>query len=167
MTGDTAGFGLMDGGVDAAITRFFGVQLMERVQRRILDEYRGEQPVGTSMLVETNHPEHRWLAHTPTMRAPMAIARTDNVYRAMWAMLLEVQRHNRAEAVPIRTVACPGLGTGTGQVPPGEAARQMSLAYRNFVNPPDAIDWQFADSRQEQVRYGGDLGLMIPSESEG
>ena len=32
-------FGLMDGGVDLAITRFFGVQLMERVQAHILQEY--------------------------------------------------------------------------------------------------------------------------------
>ena len=32
-------FGLMDGGVDLAITRFFGVPLMERVQAHILQEY--------------------------------------------------------------------------------------------------------------------------------
>jgi hypothetical protein len=44
-------FGHMSGGVDAAIIRFFGEPLMERVQRRILDEWRGEQPVGTSMIV--------------------------------------------------------------------------------------------------------------------
>jgi O-acetyl-ADP-ribose deacetylase (regulator of RNase III) len=44
-------FGLMDGGTDAAIVRFFGEELMERVQKRILAEYLGEQPVGTSMLV--------------------------------------------------------------------------------------------------------------------
>src|SRR5689334_11513044 len=48
-------FGLMDGGVDAAITRFFGYALVERVQQRILDEYLGEQPVGTSLIVETAH----------------------------------------------------------------------------------------------------------------
>src|SRR2546423_1741865 len=40
-------FGLMDGGVDAAITRFFGSPLMDKVQRQILEEYLGEQPVGT------------------------------------------------------------------------------------------------------------------------
>src|SRR5262245_9883466 len=50
-------FGLMDGGVDAAITRFFGDGLQERVQSRILEEYLGEQPVGTSLIVETHHPD--------------------------------------------------------------------------------------------------------------
>src|SRR5688500_7101894 len=60
-------FGLMDGGVDAAIIRFFGSQLQQRVQKRILDEFLGEQPIGTSMIVETGHPDHGFLAHTPTM----------------------------------------------------------------------------------------------------
>ncbi len=83
-------FGLMDGGVDAAITRFFGEQLMRRVQERILEEYLGEQPVGTSLIVETGNSKHPYLARTPTLRVPMAIARTDNVYYAMWAMLLAV-----------------------------------------------------------------------------
>src|SRR5688500_3344085 len=64
-------FGLMDGGVDLAITRFFGYELMDRVQQRIIRDYFGEQPVGTSMLVETGHPAHPWLAHTPTMRIPL------------------------------------------------------------------------------------------------
>src|SRR5688500_17584924 len=116
-------FGLMDGGVDLAITRFFGEQLMQRVQAHILQEYLGEQPVGTSFIVETGHPTHPFVAHTPTMRVPMTISTTDNVYTAMWAMLLAVHRHNRSSSsVPIRKVACPGLGTATGQVAPDEAA---------------------------------------------
>lgn len=154
-------FGLMDGGVDGAITRYFGVRLMQRVQQRILEEYLGEQPVGTSMIVETEHPEHPYLAHTPTMRIPTPIARTDHVYSAMWAMLLAVRRHNQARRFPIEVVACPGLGTATGRVPYEEAARQMALAYRNFLHPPQAITWNYAASRQSAVRFGGDLGLMV------
>ena len=72
-------FGLMDGGVDYAITQFFGHEVQNRVQRRILDEFLGEQPVGTSIIVETNHAKHPYIAHTPTMRIPMDIARTDYV----------------------------------------------------------------------------------------
>jgi O-acetyl-ADP-ribose deacetylase (regulator of RNase III) len=159
-------FGLMDGGVDAAITRFFGVELMKRVQNRILEKYLGEQPVGTSMIVETNHPKHPFIAHTPTMRVPMEIAHTDNVYRAMWAMLLAVRQHNQQSERDINIVACPGLGTATGGVPYPEAARQMALAYRNFLNPPRAIDWDLASGRQSQIRYGGDHGSALPPETE-
>ena len=116
-------FGLMDGGVDLAITNFFGVELMDRVQARILRDFLGEQPIGTSLIVETGHAKHPFVAHTPTMRFPMSISSTDNVYTAMWAMLLEVRRHNGVSSHPIRKVACPGLGTATGRVTPSEAAR--------------------------------------------
>lgn len=154
-------FGLMDGGVDGAITRFFGFALMQRVQERILAEYLGEQPVGTSMIVETGHPRHPYLAHTPTVRVPMPIARTDNVYLAMWAMLRAVHGHNYAEGKTIRTAACPGLGSGVGRVPAREVARQMSLAYRNFLQPPSHIDWQYATRRQTEIGRGGDIAVRF------
>jgi O-acetyl-ADP-ribose deacetylase (regulator of RNase III) len=157
-------FGLMDGGVDAAIIDFFGGKLMKTVQERIIKEFLGEQPVGTCMIVETGHPKHPFLAHTPTMRVPMTIARTDHVYIAMWALLVALHHHNRVSERKIEIIACPGLGTGTGQVPFRQAARQMALAYRNFLYPPTYIDWRFADERQSQIRYGGDDGHLFPPE---
>ena len=150
-------FGLMDGGVDAALVRFFGGKLAERVQARILEDYLGEQPVGTSFVIETGHAKHPYLAHTPTMRVPMPIAKGDNVYRAMWALLLAVRAHNAASEQPIQSVLCPGLGTGTGRVPPDEAARQMSLAYKHFRFPPRGLDWSIANARQNAIRRGGDF----------
>lgn len=144
-------FGLMDGGVDAAIVRFFGSLLMEMVQLHIISQYAGEQPVGTSMIVPTGNTKHPYVAHTPTMRVPMPIAHNDNVYNAMWAMLLAVRYHNDNCITPINVVACPGLGTATGRVPYDEAARQMALAYRNFLNPPLRIDWQYAVQRQNEI----------------
>jgi O-acetyl-ADP-ribose deacetylase (regulator of RNase III) len=152
-------FGLMDGGV----TQFFGYGLQERVQRRIIDDFMGEQPVGTSLIVETLHARHPFIAHTPTMRVPMDIAHTDHPYLAMWAMLLAVRRHNLGTERPIEVVACPGLGTATGRVPVREAARQMALAYGHFLRPPTSLDWDLAGRRQSSVRYGGDLGLMLPA----
>ena len=145
-------FGLMDGGVDGAITRFFGDALKARVQERILHLYCGEQPVGTSLILHTGNLDHPYLAHTPTMRVPMSIAGTDAVYRAMWAMLLAVRRHNQGPAgETIQTIACPGLGTMAGRVPPQEAARQMAAAYRHFQAPPDHISWEYAMARQNAV----------------
>lgn len=156
-------FGLMDGGVDLAISNFFGDQLMQRVQQRIIDQWFGEQPVGTSMIVETDHPKHPYIAHTPTMRVPMPIAYTDNVYLAMWAMLRAIHLHNKTNERKIEIVACPGLGTLTGLVPFGDAARQMALAYRNFLNPPKQITWHYAEGRQEDVGFGrgGDEGIEV------
>jgi O-acetyl-ADP-ribose deacetylase (regulator of RNase III) len=146
-------FGIMDGGVDLAIVQFFGRNLERRVRQRILTEWHGEQPVGTSMIVETGHARHPFLAHTPTMRVPRRIDGTDAPYRAMWAMLLAVHRHNQSGTPPIRAVACPGLGTGVGHVPFPDAARQMALAWRNFLHPPDAITWHFATERAREVGW--------------
>ncbi|MFN6475962.1 macro domain-containing protein [Nostoc sp. DedQUE07] len=150
-------FGMMDGGIDAAIIRFFGRSLMARVQQRILEDYLGEQPVGTSMIVETGHHKHPFLAHTPTMRVPMIIAGTDIPYIAMWAMLLAVRQHNQHARQKINTIACPGLGTGIGRVPYTEAARQMALAYDHFLYPPKYLNCIVAAERQLQIWEGGDF----------
>ncbi|MEO0826933.1 MAG: macro domain-containing protein [Cyanobacteria bacterium J06642_9] len=147
-------FGMMDGGMDAAITKYFGVSLEESVQNRILEEYLGEQPIGTSLIVETHHPKHPYLAHTPTMRVPMVIKGTDIPYTAMWAMLLAVRKHNQQSPNSIESVACPGLGTGIGRVPYAEAARQMALAYDHFLYPPKFINCFVAASRQLQIWEG-------------
>lgn len=161
----TAGnsFGLMDAGMDLAVVRYFGSQLMEQIQQRILADYLGEQPVGTSLLVPTGHSVHPFVAHTPTMRIPMNIRGTDHVYVALWAALTTVHRHNRdANARPIRSLACPGLGTGTGGMEPAEAALQIFLAYRHFTKPPQFINPSFAQQRHERVYYGGRWGYENP-----
>jgi len=71
----TAGnsFGLMDAGMDLAVVRYFGRHVMERIQQRILDDHLGEQPVGTCILVPTDHPTHPLVAHAPTMRVPISV----------------------------------------------------------------------------------------------
>jgi len=149
-------YGLMDGGIDLAITKYFGIQLMERVQEYIIKNFKGEQPVGTSFIIETNNKDYPYLAHTPTMRVPMRISRTDNAYNAMKAMCLAVSDFNEQNNGVINSVACCGLGTLTGGVAPEEAARQMSLAWRNFFNPPSKISWAFARSQQKALGRGGD-----------
>ena len=45
----------------------FGKQLQKRVQKYILDNFEGEQPVGTSFIIHTEKYAHPYLAHTPTM----------------------------------------------------------------------------------------------------
>jgi O-acetyl-ADP-ribose deacetylase (regulator of RNase III) len=155
-------FGLMDGGVDEAITMYFGQQMMDRVQSRVINEYAGEQPVGTSMIVWGKHNEEKdkvqHVAHTPTMIIPMNIGMTTNVYMAMKAMLLAVEEFNKnmldkgLDKLTIDTVVCPGLGTGAGRVGYGLAASVMSKAYENVYNPPESIDWDYAVARYNSIK---------------
>lgn len=157
----TAGnsFGLMDAGMDLAVVRYFGRHVMELIQKRILEDYLGEQPVGTSIIVPTGHVSHRFVAHTPTMRVPMNIRGTDHVYLAMWAALTAVHRHNRTENPKIESLACPGLGTGTGGMDSLEAALQLYLAYDHFKRPPQFINPSVAQNRHERIHYGGRWGF--------
>jgi len=156
-------FGLMDGGVDGAITGYFGQQMMKRVQENIIKEYHGEQPVGTSFIIrgneEWNDGNNQYVAHTPTMRVPMNIRTTENVYQAMKAMLIAVKRFNdmadngllQDYVNKINVVACTGLGTFCGEVPPKKAAKDMRMAYDNFINVPKVLDWDFARQRANQI----------------
>jgi O-acetyl-ADP-ribose deacetylase (regulator of RNase III) len=154
VTGGNA-FGIMTAGVDAAVIRLVGDGLMGRVQHRIMDEYLGEQPVGTAFVIETGSRHCPFLVHAPTMRVPGGIGGTDKVYAATWAALLAVYRHNVASGPAIGTVAFPAMGTGFGGVPFDEAARQMAAAYRHYLSPPHRLDWDVVADRQRAICYDG------------
>jgi O-acetyl-ADP-ribose deacetylase (regulator of RNase III) len=153
----TAGnaFGLMTAGIDAAVVRRFGDPLMTRVQQRIMDQYFGEQPVGSAFIVPTDDPTLPFLAHAPTMRVPGSIEGTDRVYAATWAALVAIGAHNRIDDRKIEVAAFPALGTGFGGVPFSEAARQMAVAYRHFLEPPHRLDWDLVAQRQLAICYDG------------
>lgn len=157
----TAGnaFGIMTAGIDAAVIRRFGTFLMERVQHRIMDEYMGEQPVGTAFVVATNDTHLPFIVHAPTMRVPGSIAGTDKVYTATWAALLAVQAHNQLNDARIKTVAFPAMGTGFGGVPYTEAARQMAVAYRHYLEPPHRMNWDIVADRHKAICYDGDRAV--------
>lgn len=145
-------FGLMDGGFDLHIIRHFGTQLMERVQQYIINNYAGEQPVGTSFIIETGNDKHRFLVHTPTMRVPRLIVGTDNVYYAMKSMLLAIIQHNKSNNEKINSVLTSGLGALTGGLSPEVVAKQMYLAYEHVImNPITNISWNVAINRDNVI----------------
>jgi O-acetyl-ADP-ribose deacetylase (regulator of RNase III) len=153
----TAGnaFGIMTAGIDAAVVHRFGKNLMDRIQHRIMDQYMGEQPVGTAFVITTDHPAIPFIAHAPTMRVPGSIAGTDKVYTATWAALLAIQEHNQTADRQIETVAFPAMGTGFGGVPFSEAARQMAAAWRHYLDPPHRLNWDVVTDRHKAICYDG------------
>lgn len=148
-------FGIMNAGIDAAVIRFHGEELMRRVQTRILDEYLGEQPIGTSFIEPTGTPNFPFIAHSPTMRVPGSIEGTDKVYAATWASLIAVYRYKAKHRDSIESVAFPAMGAGFGGVPYTEVARQMAAAYRHYLSPPHRMDWDMVADRQRTIHYDG------------
>ncbi len=129
---------------------------MQRVQHRIMDEFFGEQPVGTAFVVPTGHPDGPVPVPTPRRcGSPASIDGTDKVYNATWAALLAIHAHNRVSDPTIEVAAFPAMGTGFGGMPFGEAARQMAAAYRHYLEPPHRLDWDFVVERQKAIHYDG------------
>jgi O-acetyl-ADP-ribose deacetylase (regulator of RNase III) len=122
-------FGIMDGGLDAAIRDTLGFTVQQRAQRVIVERHHGELPVGAAELVETG--DARWpvLVIAPTMRVPESVANTLNAYLAFRAVLVACKRAS------IASVVCCGLGTGIGAMEPRRCAVQMRMALLHATGP--------------------------------
>lgn len=121
-------YGLMDGGIDAAYTKFFGPDLQKNLQSLIKELPMRELLVGQTLVVPTNNPEIPFLISAPTMRIPLDVHDTPNPYLAFKAVLIA------ARINVFNSILCPGLGTLTGNVSPEDCARQMYLAYKDFTD---------------------------------
>jgi O-acetyl-ADP-ribose deacetylase (regulator of RNase III) len=76
--------------------------------------------------------------HAPTMEEPGMKIGVENVRRATRAALLAAGRNG------YETIAFPGMGTGTGQVPYDEAARAMVDELRAHKMPQPSTIWLIA-----------------------
>jgi O-acetyl-ADP-ribose deacetylase (regulator of RNase III) len=129
-------FGIMDGGLDLAIRDALGGDVQKRVHEVLLSRHHGELPVGFAEIVETGHASWPLLVVAPTMRVPESVAQTTNAYLAFRAALLAVKRFNEAHGTDtIRTLLCPGLGTGIGGMSPKRCTVQMLMAWKTVVGP--------------------------------
>ena len=114
-------FGFMDGGIDAAYTRRFGVGVQHRLQEEIaLETPFGELLVGQAVVIPTDDKQIPYLVAAPTMRVPMPIRDPIDILLATRAAIIAL--------IPfgVDTLAIPGMGTGAGMVDPATAARAMA-----------------------------------------
>jgi len=131
-------FGFTDGGVDMAISKeIFDWRLQEKLHKLIGQQHGGELLVGQAMIMPTGSSRFRYIIVAPTMRVPSNVSNTVNAYLAMRAILLAADAHNRAmqdrPAERIKSLAVPGLCTGTGKMPADRSAYQMWMAYRSIA----------------------------------
>ena len=130
-------FGLMDGGYDAAITEWFGEELQYHVQEYIMKNYFGEQPVGSSFIIETPQ-KGRKLIHTPTMRIPEKILDNSVIYHCMRSCLITALQNN------VESIVIPAFGAATGQVNAKDVAKMMWMAYTQIYKKDQTISWENA-----------------------
>lgn len=131
-------FGDMQGGIDLIFYTKFGWKLEELVMQNIIKYKFGELVVGDCIIVEIPKDDFssqkqikKYLLVAPTMRVPMGIKGTVNVYLAFRAALISLLTANNN----ITDVFVSGMGTGIGKVEPNICAKQMFYAYHNLLNP--------------------------------
>lgn len=147
-------FGVMSGGIDLHIRRFFNehrgdlhhafdeegnfLSMECLVRKKIREDYFGELPVGSSIIVETEVSKHPFIVYSPTMRAPQFLSpENNNVYNATLSSVMAIKRHNRDHEEKIETVVYSGMGTGTGLFPLDLTAMQMFSCFLKLVNELD------------------------------
>jgi len=144
-------YGDLSGGFDLSIVGIFGDQIQSNLRRVLRKKFPSNeindknawdcanQPIGTSILIETQSPVAKYLCHTPTMEYARGIVGKPNVYMAMNSILYEIYKHNmeclkshKSRKNYIRSVIIPFLGTGFGELTYEESAKQISCAYKYF-----------------------------------
>lgn len=129
-------FGIMDGGLDRAIRDTLGYEMEGNLQREIIEQYHGELPVGSALIIETGHAKWPHLICAPTMRIPEDVSNSLNAYLAFRAILLAIRQFNASQSkAKINSMVCPGLATGVGNIDPRKCAAQMRVAYHFMYKP--------------------------------
>ena len=118
-------FGIMDGGYDLAISEWFEWKQQDLVKDYIQKHYYGEQPVGTSFIIDTDVKGIK-LIHTPTMRTPSPIKEPLIVYQCMRTTLMVALDNN------IKSIIIPAFGGLCGGLSPQVICEMMWKGYRQI-----------------------------------
>ncbi len=154
-------YGFMDGGLDLRISAYFGWHVQERLQTIIRQKHHGELLIGMAELIPTDHLHIPYVIAAPTMRVPMILGQESvNVYLATRAVLLLVLKGQLEDGTPIRNVvrrvAIPGMGTGTGHVPPDICARQMKQAVEDYLYDGYQFPRSWSEAKQRHQHLWAD-----------
>ncbi len=112
--------GEMGGGV-AGMLRQVGGEAIEK-------EAMSQAPIAIGDAVQTGAGTlpFRYIVHAPTMEKPAQSTTSEKVRKATLAALL------CADSYGVKTLAMPGMGTGTGGISPSTAAEVMVETLRNY-----------------------------------
>ena len=127
--------GHMSGGVDAAIRDSLGAEIQQRIQDAISTLYQGTLPIGRAVIVDSpSVTQPKYVVATPSMVGENDnLKRTKNTALACAAAFQAIYYAEEKHGAQINSICIPGLGSGTGQVPPDVCADLMLVGYRLFI----------------------------------
>lgn len=113
--------GVMAGGYDRALSEYFGWDLTKRVQAYIIQNFKGQQPVGSSFIISTGKAGIN-LIHTPSMINPSRIQDPEVVYQCSKSTLKVAKQNN------VSAIVLPAFGGACGGLAPDVIAEKMHRA---------------------------------------
>lgn len=133
--------GEMGGGVAGAIKKAGGKKIEEEAMEQ------APIPVGKAIVTSAGKLKCGFVVHAPTMEVPVQRTSVKNISKAMNAALQVARDYD------LRTLAIPGMGTGTGKVPVEDAARAMIEAIQKFsVLKNQLSELVLVDRNEEMVQ---------------
>ena len=157
-------FGIMDGGIDAQYTAYFGKIVQDRLRLKILTHHQGELLIGRAEIIETDHDQHPYLVSAPTMRVPMILDKTSiNPYLATRATVLAAKHFSEFK---IESICFPGMGTGVGRVSFDMCAHQMAKAFEATLVSKYRLphSWVQASEEHQQLYQADPRDLQFPDD---
>jgi O-acetyl-ADP-ribose deacetylase (regulator of RNase III) len=126
-------YGELKGGVDYYYYRYLGGdELQKKIYKQLSDEYYGEIPIGSSMLVKVDDKPTKHIIMCPTMTIPMNVDGTRNAYLFMKALLKTLQ--DNYEECKFNNILVPLPCIGVGGMDYGLMAKQIKVAIQAFEN---------------------------------
>ena len=139
-------YGLLENGIQKTIKILFE-GISDKITKIINNIYYGEQPIGTSFLVNTQNNNYKFIAHVPIIRYNENIKNSNNLYCAFRALLTCILNHNKVNDNKINSILISSFRHEN--VNPDETARQMRIAY-------NLIDLGFGCSK-ENAKFIDDI----------
>jgi O-acetyl-ADP-ribose deacetylase (regulator of RNase III) len=160
--------GIMSGGLDLAIKNYLGYGIQDAVRKEIKEKFGGYLPVGRAVVVHcpsTGGDFPRFLVSTPTMEGENDdLRRTRNTAWACAAAFQAIYELNEKSGEPIKSIAIPGLGAGTGRIDPEICAELLLVGFRLFKRKRYTSFEEMSDALNEEL---GDIGLHKVADTVG
>jgi len=90
--------------------------------------------IGSAVITTAGSLKCGYVIHAPTMEAPVQRTSVEKIFKSVRAALQVAKTYN------IKSLAIPGMGTGTGRVPPEEAAVAMINAIHEFQSLSSSLE---------------------------
>jgi O-acetyl-ADP-ribose deacetylase (regulator of RNase III) len=148
--------GIMDGGMDFAISRNFGNrdEFIKNIQDQLKLKCNCKQMPGSAKILKINSEKCKYLLHLPTMNIPSRITNKEILYWNIYNMLHKVDKHNIKYDNDIKVICMSGLGTGCGRVQYNQFIKLFKLAYDHYLLniELDTITWNIANRQYFELK---------------